>query len=68
MWDRQIFWLAVTFPSSQLIRQTHFAIRGRYIMPDYNYYYNLIIERLQKVDYKKIKALYYIIDGFLGNS
>jgi len=37
-------------------------------MPDYNYYYNLIIERLQNVDYKKIKALYYIIDGFLGNS
>lgn len=37
-------------------------------MPDYDYYYNLIIERLQKIDCKKIRALYYIIDGFLGDS
>lgn len=35
-------------------------------MSEYEYYYNLIITRLKKVNGKRIKALYYIIDGFLG--
>lgn len=35
-------------------------------MSEYEYYYNLIIARLKKVNGKRIKALYYIIEGFLG--
>lgn len=42
--------------------------KGDVLMSEYEYYYNLIIDRLKKVNEKQIKALYYIIDGFLGNS
>lgn len=42
--------------------------KGDVHMSEYEYYYNLIIDRLKKLNRKQIKALYYIIDGFLGNS
>lgn len=35
-------------------------------MSEYEYFFNLIIDRLKKVDCKKLKAIYFIIDGFLG--
>lgn len=35
---------------------------------EYKYYYDLIINLLRGLDAQKVKAIYFIIEGFLGDS